>query len=88
MFALSHLIFKLLFIGDYVDGYIVSPYLFMAPLMQMLFQIGNRGIAIISNCFNKALSNSLKSNHSLFKSRKINSIVTPEMSAATGSAIR
>ena len=47
MFALSHLIFKLLFIGDYVDGYIVSPYLFMAPLMQMLFQIAANQFIVI-----------------------------------------
>ena len=39
IFALARLIYQLLFTGDYVGGYIVSPYLFMAPLMQMLYQV-------------------------------------------------
>lgn len=37
--ALSCGIYKLLFRGDYVRGYIISPYLFLAPLLQMLFQV-------------------------------------------------
>ena len=37
--AWSNPICCLLFEGDYVDGYIVSPYLFLAPLLQMLFQV-------------------------------------------------
>ena len=39
VFALSRLIFDILFTDDYILGYIVAPYLFMAPLMQMLFQV-------------------------------------------------
>lgn len=39
VFALSESIYKLLFTGDYVAGYIVAPYLFLAPLLQMLFQV-------------------------------------------------
>ncbi|MDD6380082.1 MAG: oligosaccharide flippase family protein, partial [Lachnospiraceae bacterium] len=37
--AWSYGIYKLLFTGDYVRGYIISPYLFLAPLLQMLFQV-------------------------------------------------
>ena len=39
VFTLAHPIYSLLFKGDYVSGYIVSPYLFLAPLLQMLFQV-------------------------------------------------
>ena len=31
--------YELLFTGEYVAGYIVAPYLFLAPLLQMLFQV-------------------------------------------------
>lgn len=39
VFALSRPIFKIFFTIDYYEGYIVAPYLFLAPLMQMLFQV-------------------------------------------------
>lgn len=32
-------VFSILFEEDYISGYIVAPYLFLAPLLQMLFQI-------------------------------------------------
>ena len=45
--AWSFNIFKLLFKGDYVRGYIVAPYLFLAPLLLMLFQvIGNQFLVV------------------------------------------
>lgn len=37
--AWSFPIYRLLFVGDYAQGYVVSPYLFLAPLLQMLFQV-------------------------------------------------
>ena len=37
--ALSYPIFKILFTEEYLSGYIVAPYLFFAPLLQMLFQV-------------------------------------------------
>lgn len=37
--AWSYGIFRLLFKPDYLSGYIVAPYLFLAPLLQMLFQV-------------------------------------------------
>lgn len=39
VFALAKPIYNILFTEDYVKGYIVSPYLFLAPLLQMLFQV-------------------------------------------------
>lgn len=39
MFVLSKPIYSLLFTGDYVAGFIIAPYLFLAPLLQMLFQV-------------------------------------------------
>lgn len=32
-------IFKILFTEEYLSGYIIAPYLFFAPLLQMLFQV-------------------------------------------------
>lgn len=43
----SHLLFKLLFSENYLYGYIISPYLFLAPLLQMLFQIAANQFMII-----------------------------------------
>ncbi len=37
--ALSYPIFVLLFEEEYIPGYIVAPYLFIAPLLLMLFQV-------------------------------------------------
>ena len=37
--ALSYIIFKILFTEQYLSGYIIAPYLFLAPLLQMLFQV-------------------------------------------------
>lgn len=40
-------IFSLLFTGDYIFGYIVVPYLYLSPLLLMLFQIvGNQFLVI------------------------------------------
>ena len=45
--AWSYLIFKFLFTDQYVIGYIVAPYLFLAPLLQMLFQVACNQFLII-----------------------------------------
>lgn len=39
VFALAKWVFDLLFVGEYVAGYVIAPYLFLAPLLQMLFQV-------------------------------------------------
>lgn len=47
VFAWSQLIYKILFAGEYVEGYIIAPYLFFAPLLQMLFQVACNQFLII-----------------------------------------
>ena len=47
VFAQSYPLFELLFDGDYVRGYVVAPYLFMAPLIQMLFQVACNQFLVI-----------------------------------------
>ena len=37
--AWSYGIYKVFFTGRYVEGFIVAPYLYLAPLLQMLFQV-------------------------------------------------
>ncbi len=39
MASLSKIVFKLLFSEEYLSGYIVMPYLFVAPLLLMLYQV-------------------------------------------------
>lgn len=43
----SYLIFKILFTEEYLGGYIVAPYLFLAPLLQMLFQVAANQFVVI-----------------------------------------
>lgn len=45
--AWSYNIFKLLFREDYLSGYIVAPYLFLAPLLQMLFQVAANQFIVV-----------------------------------------
>ena len=45
--AWSFAIFKILFTQDYLSGYVVAPYLFLAPLMQMLFQVAANQFLVI-----------------------------------------
>ena len=45
--AWSFVIFKVLFTADYLEGYIVAPYLFLAPLLQMLFQVAANQFLVV-----------------------------------------
>ena len=47
IFALAKPIYELIFTGEYVRGFIVSPYLFLAPLLQMLFQVASNQFLVI-----------------------------------------
>lgn len=47
MAALSEVIFELLFTEEYADGAIVTPYLFVAPLLLMLFQVATNQFIVI-----------------------------------------
>lgn len=51
VFVLAKPIYQLFFTGDYVSGYIVSPYLFCAPLMQMLFYVASDQLLIIKKAW-------------------------------------
>ena len=45
--AWSYLIYDVLFTDEYVSGFIVAPYLFLAPLLQMLFQIAANQFLVV-----------------------------------------
>lgn len=45
--AWSYWIFRILFTEQYLSGYIVAPYLFLAPLLQMLFQVAGNQFLVI-----------------------------------------
>lgn len=45
--AWSYLIFNIVFTEQYLDGYIVAPYLFLAPLLQMLFQVASNQFLVV-----------------------------------------
>lgn len=47
VFLICQPLYNLLFQGEYIQGYIVSPYLFLAPLLQMLFQIACNQFLVI-----------------------------------------
>ena len=43
----SRCLYSLLFTDEYVSAYIISPYLFLAPLLQMLFQVAANQFLVI-----------------------------------------
>lgn len=45
--AWSYMIFKIVFTQEYMSGFISAPYLFMAPLLQMLFQVSCNQFLVI-----------------------------------------
>lgn len=47
VFLICQPLYNLLFTGEYIKGYIISPYLFLAPLLQMLFQVACNQFLII-----------------------------------------
>ena len=47
MMTFSEILFEILFEGNYVKGAIVVPYLFTAPLLLMLYQVGGNQFLII-----------------------------------------
>ena len=59
MFILSKPIYSLLFTGDYVAGFIIAPYLFLAPLLQMLFQVAANQFLVIKKTWPNLLILSL-----------------------------
>jgi O-antigen/teichoic acid export membrane protein len=53
------ILFKFLFTGDYVSGHIVAPYLYLSPLILMLFQIVANQFLVIKKSYFATLSLSL-----------------------------
>lgn len=53
--AWSWPIFKILFTEQYLSGYIVAPYLFLAPLLQMLFQVAGNQFLVIKKTWPSVL---------------------------------
>lgn len=45
--AISYIFYKTVFSEQYLSGYIIAPYLFISPLIQMLYQIGNNQFLVI-----------------------------------------
>lgn len=45
--ALSFPIYRILFPEQYLSGYLVAPYLFLAPLLQMLFQVSANQFIVV-----------------------------------------
>jgi O-antigen/teichoic acid export membrane protein len=45
--AWSYLIYDILFEAEYLEGFIIAPYLFLAPLLQMLFQVACNQFIVI-----------------------------------------
>lgn len=58
-FALSEPLFRLLFEEEYITGFIAAPYLFFAPLLQMLFQIEANQFLVIKKTWPNLLVLSL-----------------------------
>ena len=45
--VLAYPLFKILFTEQYLSGYIVAPYLFLAPLLQMIFQVAANQFLVV-----------------------------------------
>lgn len=43
----SYTLFRIIFGEEYLEGYVVAPYLFFAPLLQMLFQVSGNQFLVI-----------------------------------------
>jgi len=52
-------IFKMLFVGDYISGYIAAPYLYLSPLLLMLFQVVANQFLVIKKSYLATISLSL-----------------------------
>lgn len=53
--AWSYGIFRILFTEDYLGGYLSAPYLFLAPLLQMLFQVAANQFLVVKKTWPNSL---------------------------------
>ena len=49
--SISYCFFKIVFAEQYLVGYIVAPYLFLAPLLQMLFQVAANQFIVVKKAW-------------------------------------
>jgi O-antigen/teichoic acid export membrane protein len=49
-------VFKLFFTGDYVSGYVVAPYLYITPLLLMLFQVAGNQFIVVKKSYLSTIS--------------------------------
>lgn len=54
--SFSYEIFRLLFTKEYLPGYIIAPYLFLAPLLLMLFQVAGNQFLVIKRTWPSMLT--------------------------------
>lgn len=73
MCVFSFIIFNILFTDDYINAYIVAPYLFLAPLLQMLFQVACNQFLVIKKTWPNLLILSIGAIANIF----INLILIP-----------
>jgi O-antigen/teichoic acid export membrane protein len=59
VYPLIPYIFKVLFVGDYVSGYLVAPYLYLSPLLLMLFQVVANQFLVVKKSYLATISLSL-----------------------------
>lgn len=59
IYPIMPLVFKILFAGDYVSGYVVAPYLYLSPLLLMLFQVVANQFLVLKKSYLATLSLSL-----------------------------
>lgn len=59
LMVVSNLLFRILFPSEYLTGYLVAPYLFLAPLLLMLYQVVANQFSIIKKTYLNLFSLSL-----------------------------
>lgn len=59
VYPLIPYIFQILFVGDYVKGYVVAPYLYLSPLLLMLFQVVANQFLVVRKSYLATISLSL-----------------------------
>jgi O-antigen/teichoic acid export membrane protein len=51
IYPFIRMLFSFIFDGDYVNGYIVAPYLYLSPLLLMLFQIAGNQYLVVKKSY-------------------------------------
>lgn len=59
VYPLIPYIFQFLFVGDYISGHVVAPYLYLSPLLLMLYQVVANQFLVINKSYLATISLSL-----------------------------